>query len=79
MEEIGKSNIVDKDNNPVTKERLSFLDVLYLLPLSPQVLLPQANLVISATHSKNVSTRAPAHPPHNVIKFKYMACPLRMV
>lgn len=52
------------------------LNVLYLLPLSLQILFPQADLVVSSTDSKDVSTRAPANPPQDSVEFQLLAGPL---
>lgn len=55
---------------------LLFLDVLYLFPLSLQVLLPQTDFVVPSAYGKYVSTGAPAHSPEDSVEFKLLASPL---
>lgn len=42
------------------KAKALLFDILDLLPLSLEVLLPQTDFVISATHRENIAARAPA-------------------
>lgn len=51
-------------------------NVLHLLPLALKVLFPQANLVVSSTDRKNVSTRAPADTPQHAVELELLAGPL---
>lgn len=59
--------------------RTLLFDILHLLPLSLEVLLPQANLVVSSTDGKNVSARAPANPPQDAVELELLAGPLAWV
>lgn len=54
----------------------SLFDILHLLPLSLEVLLPQADFVVPPTDSKNVSARTPAHPPQDAVELELLASPL---
>lgn len=56
-----------------------FLDVLDLLPLAFQILLPQADLVVTTTDSKDIATEAPAGAPKDGIKFQRLAGPLAWI
>lgn len=60
----------------IKKKKILLLDVFHLLPLSLEVFLPQANLVVPSTHSKDVSARAPANPPQNRVELELLAGPL---
>lgn len=52
------------------------LDVLDLLPLPLQILLPQADLVVAAADGKNVAAQTPANAPQNGIELECLAGPL---
>ena len=65
----------NKAGNQMARPEL-LLDILHLLPLSLEVLLPQANLVIASAHSKDVPAGAPAHPPQNAVELELLASPL---
>lgn len=51
-------------------------DVLHLLPFALEVLLPQANLVVSSADRKNVTARAPANTPQHAVELELLAGPL---
>ena len=55
------------------------LNILHLLPLSLEILLPQADFIVSSTHSEDVSARAPTDPPEHSIKFELLAGPLTRI
>jgi hypothetical protein len=52
------------------------LNVLDLLPLALQILLPQADLVVATADGKNVAAQTPADTPQNGVKFECLAGPL---
>lgn len=54
-------------------------DILDLLPLSLEVLLPQTDLIVASTDGQNVSTEAPANAPQNRVKLQCLAGPLARV
>lgn len=56
-------------------ERL-FLNRLDTLPLPPQVLLPQTDLIIRTTHRQHIPAQTPAHPPNRCLKVQHLALPL---
>lgn len=41
----------------------SFLDILDFLPLPLQILVPQADMIITAANCQDGSAQIPAHPP----------------
>lgn len=53
-----------------------FLNVLNLLPLALDILLPQADLVVTAAHSKDVAAQAPADAPEDGVELECLARPL---
>lgn len=83
---LGKLYIFVVEKNPAysldqynNRKRCLLLDVLYLVPLSFEILLPQTDLVVSAAHSKNISGWAPANSPSNGVKLELLAIPLARV
>lgn len=61
------------------REYQLLLDILDLLPLALQVLLPQADLVVTTADGKNVTAQTPANTPQNGIKLECLAGPLARV
>lgn len=55
------------------------LDILDLLPLPLEVLLPQTDLVITTTDGKDVATETPANAPQNSVELQCLAGPLTRV
>lgn len=55
------------------------LDILDLLPLPLEVLLPQTDLVITTTDGKNVAAETPANAPQNSVELQCLAGPLARV
>lgn len=53
-----------------------FLNVLDLLPLALEILFPQADLVVTTAHSKDVAAQAPADAPENGVELKCLTGPL---
>lgn len=56
-----------------------FLNRLDALPATAQLLLPQADAVIAAADSQNVTRHAPAAAPHNDLEFQNLALPVARV
>lgn len=56
--------------------QLLFFDTLNTLPLAPQILLPQANLIIPLTNSQHIPTQAPTNPPQHGLELQLLALPL---
>lgn len=56
-----------------------FLNVLHLLPLALKILFPQADLVITTAHGKDVAAQAPAGAPQNSVELKCLTGPLTWV
>lgn len=58
------------------REYQLLLDILDFLPLALQVLLPQADLVVTTTDGKNVAAQTPASAPQNGVELECLASPL---
>ena len=56
-----------------------FLNRLDALPPTTQLLLPQANTVITTANSQDIARHAPAAAPHNNLKLENLALPVRRV
>lgn len=65
-------------DNTEKKQPLLF-NILDLLPLALEVLLPQTDLVVAPTYGKDVTAETPAHTPQNSVKFECLAAPLARV
>jgi hypothetical protein len=66
---------VSAKHKPISPPTPLFLNSLNTLPLAPQILLPQTNLVITSADSQDIPAQAPANPPQNMIKSQNLAIP----
>lgn len=69
-------NVLCLERQATPQASALFLNALNTLPFTPQVLLPQADLVIRTADSQHITAQAPAHPPDRRLKVQHLALPL---